>query len=74
MSEIQKARPFQATGADSESRVVPAAGATIARRDPMIRLNNVDFPTLGRPTSTTEAGFRDIAVKPFDHLASALTA
>ena len=31
----------------------PATGATIARRRPDTRLNNVDLPTLGRPTSTT---------------------
>ena len=41
----------------SESRVVPAIGATIARRDPAIRLKRVDFPTLGRPTSTTDGDF-----------------
>ena len=35
------------------SRVVPATGATIALRLPATRLNNVDFPTFGRPTSTT---------------------
>jgi hypothetical protein len=29
-------------------------GATIARREPVIRLNNVDLPTFGRPASTTE--------------------
>src|SRR5687767_9734811 len=35
------------------SRVVPATGATIARRVSVMRLNRVDFPTFGRPTSTT---------------------
>ena len=30
---------------------VPAVAVTIERRAPLKRLNNVDFPTLGRPTS-----------------------
>ena len=33
--------------------MVPGTGVTMARRVPVILLNNVDFPTLGRPTSTT---------------------
>src|SRR5688572_16286702 len=36
------------------SRVVPAMGVTMARLERVKRLNKVDFPTLGRPTSTTE--------------------
>src|SRR5438445_11072765 len=32
------------------SRVMPGSSATIDRRDPTKRLNNVDFPTFGRPT------------------------
>ncbi len=35
------------------SRVVPAIAVTIERLVPLKRLNNVDLPTLGRPTSTT---------------------
>ena len=35
-------------------------GLTIARREPVIRLNKVDFPTFGRPTSTTEGLLADI--------------
>ena len=35
------------------SRVVPATGVTMARLEPVMRLNSVDFPTLGRPTTTT---------------------
>jgi hypothetical protein len=35
------------------SRVVPATGATMERRVPVMRLKRVDFPTLGRPTRTT---------------------
>ena len=40
-------------GAETMSRVVPATGATIDRRVPVIRLTSVDFPTFGRPTRTT---------------------
>jgi hypothetical protein len=29
----------------------------MARRPPVMRLNNVDLPTFGRPTSTTEGVF-----------------
>src|SRR5262249_14927530 len=36
----------------------PATGATIARRLPVILLKSVDFPTLGRPTSTTDGRLR----------------
>jgi len=32
----------------------------MARRLPVIRLKSVDFPTFGRPTSTTEGVLRDI--------------
>ena len=39
------------------SLVVPAIGATMACRIPVIRLNSVDLPTLGRPTSTTVCSF-----------------
>jgi len=35
------------------SRVTPGTSSTMARRLPTIRLNSVDFPTLGRPTSAT---------------------
>ena len=33
----------------------PGTAVTMARRVPVRRLKRVDFPTLGRPTSTTEA-------------------
>jgi hypothetical protein len=46
--------PRQTTGSANESRVVPATGATIARRVPVMRLNKVDLPTFGRPTRTTD--------------------
>ena len=49
-------------------------GATIARREPIIRLKRVDFPTLGRPTSTTKGGVRVILSEIDDHLAFTLTA
>jgi hypothetical protein len=35
------------------SRVVPAMAVTIERRELVMRLKRVDFPTFGRPTSTT---------------------
>jgi hypothetical protein len=36
-------------------------GATMARREPVIRLNKVDLPTFGLPTSTTDTGCLAIA-------------
>jgi hypothetical protein len=36
-------RSLQSAGADRTSRVVPATGATIDRRWPVMRLNSVDF-------------------------------
>ena len=36
------------------SRVVPGRSWTTERSSPMIRLNSVDLPTLGRPTMATE--------------------
>ena len=38
------------------SLVVPGTGVTMARRLRVSRLKSVDFPTLGRPTSTTAGG------------------
>src|SRR5260370_18239698 len=38
-----------------KARVVPAAGLTIARVWPTMRLNNVRLPRFARPTSTTTA-------------------
>ena len=46
-------RPLPLGRLRNESRVVPATGVTMARRVSVIRLNRVDLPTLGRPTSTT---------------------
>ena len=42
------------------SRVVPGMGVTIARRVRVSRLNSVDLPTLGRPTSTTDGELASI--------------
>src|ERR1700730_8013017 len=39
------------------SRVIPGSSVTIARRVPVKRLNNVDLPTLGRPTITSDGKF-----------------
>ena len=53
VSTSEKRLPCHFAGWAMVSRVVPATGATIARRVSVMRLNSVDFPTLGRPTSTT---------------------
>src|SRR5437763_1539819 len=53
VSTSENALPCHSAGSAFVSRVVPATAATIARRVPVIRLNSVDLPTLGRPTSTT---------------------
>src|SRR5262249_18567163 len=47
----------------SMSRVVPATGATIDRRVPVMRLKSVDLPTFGRPTSTTAGPSGDLAIE-----------
>src|SRR4029077_12661161 len=39
------------------SRVIPGSLVTIERRVPVSRLNNVDLPTLGRPTMTSDGSF-----------------
>ena len=51
--EQRKSVPRHVTACSITSRVVPGTGVTIARRVDVIRLNSVDLPTLGRPTSTT---------------------
>ncbi len=50
--------PCHTTGCAMTSRVVPGIGVTMARREAVIRLNSVDLPTFGRPTSTTAGGWR----------------
>ena len=50
----REVRDSARTPAPSAGRAsCPATGATIDRRVPVMRLNRVDLPTFGRPTSTT---------------------
>src|SRR5436853_7374600 len=60
VSTASKCTPHHSAGCAMTSRVVPAMGVTIARRFPVMRLNSVDLPTLGRPTSTTDGWRRGI--------------
>ena len=53
VSTIEKRVSFHVTGYSIVSRVVPGTAVTMARRVRVMRLNSVDFPTLGRPASTT---------------------
>src|SRR5262249_41252820 len=53
VSTSEKGTPRHSAGWAIVSRVVPATGVTMARRLPVMRLNRVDLPTFGRPTSTT---------------------
>src|SRR5215472_3376042 len=48
------------------SRVIPGSSVTIDRRVPVSRLNNVDLPTLGRPTITTDSNFSVIVCAAFN--------
>jgi ATP-dependent DNA helicase DinG len=41
---------------------MPGSSPTIARREPTMRLNNVDFPTLGQPTIASVGRFGEIDV------------
>src|ERR1700676_2343001 len=50
VSMMRMRRPRHSASPYSRSRVIPGSSPTMARRDPTIRLNSVDFPTLGRPT------------------------
>jgi len=43
-------RPRHSASPYRRSRVMPGSSPTIARREPTMRLNSVDLPTLGRPT------------------------
>ena len=47
------------------SRVVPGTSCTMARSSPISRLNSVDLPALGRPTSTTEYAAAAAAARPW---------
>jgi hypothetical protein len=53
VSTTVNARPFHSLSASMRSRVVPGVSSTTASREPASRLNKVDLPTLGRPTSAT---------------------
>ena len=50
VSSRMKGRPSQSVWAIRRSRVVPAMSETMAWRQPTMRLNRDDLPTLGRPT------------------------
>src|SRR5512140_2122573 len=53
VSTRRKRRPSYSTGSATRSRVIPGWSNVMARRFRAIRLNSVDFPTFGRPTSAT---------------------
>src|SRR5439155_7142442 len=53
VSTSQKGWPFHSARAKWRSRVTPGRSFTIASRPPMMRLNSVDLPTLGRPMMAT---------------------
>ena len=59
---MQRIFALATTGRASASRVVPATGATMARRLPVMRLKSVDLPTFGRPARTTAGDLRDIDI------------
>ena len=50
VSTIRSFRPAHSASPYNRSRVMPGSSPTIARRDPIMRLNKVDLPTFGRPT------------------------
>ena len=54
VSVSSKCVPCHSTAARSRRASCPGMAVTIARRVPLRRLNSVDLPTFGRPTSTTE--------------------
>jgi hypothetical protein len=51
VSTTVNCRPFQVASYGTRSRVTPGVPSTTACRRPMMRLTNVDLPTLGRPTT-----------------------
>ena len=53
VSTSSKCRPSHSASRAFRSRVTPGRSSTIASRLPRMRLNKVDFPTLGRPTIET---------------------
>ena len=73
VSDSWNAAPRQTTGRASESRVVPATGATMARREPVIRLNKRGLADVGAADEDDGGGLRRHSAV-LHHLASALTA
>src|SRR5260221_4359389 len=69
VSTREKWLPCHSAGWALVSRVVPASGATMAWRELVMLLNRVDFPTIGRPTSTTFGAapgrFRGMSINSF---------
>src|SRR6266851_3648771 len=53
VSTTVNSRPRQSATPYNRSRVRPDCGSTMAFRQPRMRLNRVDLPTLGRPTMAT---------------------
>src|SRR5690242_527134 len=51
VSTMRRSCPRQLVSPYRRSRVMPGSSPTMARREPTSRLNNVDLPTLGRPTT-----------------------
>ena len=54
VSTKSKVRPRHSAWAYSRSRVTPGVSSTIDSRLPVSLLNNMDLPTLGRPTIATK--------------------
>src|SRR5512134_747161 len=63
--------PSISTGRETRSRVTPGIPKVIARRFPAMRLNRVDFPTFGRPTSDRVNSDLDISQTPQHRLVPA---
>ena len=53
VSMMRNGTPSHSASSDLRSRVTPGRSSTMAACSPMMRLNSVDLPTLGRPTTTT---------------------
>src|SRR5512145_3263723 len=64
VSTSMNRRPSYSTRSATRSRVIPGWSNVIARRFRAFRLNRVDFPTFGRPTSATVNSPRLISQMP----------
>src|SRR5208337_715223 len=53
VSTTRNSCPRHSASPYRRSRVMPGSFPTMARREPVSRLNSVDLPTLGRPTMAT---------------------